>query len=132
MSAAEQLHLPFDEIDMKLNASERDAHEHQTAIMGLAEKLDYINPAIYIGEAKVTEAYHASLRHSWLVEADKYFNQGDYITSLYWLKQVYDNVKHSLDQTHLTDIETLKEECYRHMKSRGKSAVASTVELSAI
>ena len=97
--------------------------------MGLAVKLLYVNPAIFSGYAAITEAEQAAVRHKWVLHAEQHFSSGDYTACLYWLKQIYEHVEQSLDHTHLTDIDAVREECYAHLRTRGKTAVASEVEM---
>lgn len=102
MSEAEQLFLPFDTQDITTNASENNVDGPQTAIMALADQLDFVDPSLfgagtgYFDETHyIAEIEQAQKRRVWLEQADVWFRSKDYASAISLLKDALADIEHA-------------------------------------
>ena len=112
------------------NAPAPETH-HQASIHQLADKLDYINPAV-IGPARIeSERRLVALRRSWLEHADACMKSGEFGSAISCMKYVIEDIDHSGDHTHLEEAKRVLESCRdEQLRAAGYCAIISAGILS--
>lgn len=97
MNSAEQIALPFDQPNTQPYSLARESFGPQTAIMALADQLDYVNPDLF-GQDTVhyqAELEQAATRRVWLEQADEAFRARDYSGAISLLKRAFEDIEHA-------------------------------------
>lgn len=130
MNQAEQIPLSFDPLSTQ---PYDEPLGPQTAIMALADQLDYVDPRLF-GQDMIhyqAELEQAAARRVWLERADGAFRTKDYATAIFLLKQALDDIEHAhYYDSSLSDlIRDTIDLCRNATCQRGRVAIAEVITL---